>query len=163
MAIKEGNETTTIKKDQLIWMLENNKIHVNTDLRQRFVPRRTINIETAENAEDIVWKSEKVSKGDYVVFVDDEKLFFGRVLNFKILNKRSKKDSIFYKDFVKMDSSENIGFFLNPLYSIEDGNKEVKNIFRYFEVKSYKCHAKFDVDFTQENVINFIAPHDDEI
>ncbi|KAL7028397.1 hypothetical protein ACKWTF_005819 [Chironomus riparius] len=33
LTIKEGETTRIVKKDQLIWMLENNKIHVNTEVR----------------------------------------------------------------------------------------------------------------------------------
>lgn len=134
-------------------MLENNKIHVNTDLRQRFVPRRTIHIGVQENRMDAVWKAEKISKGDYIVLIDNGIMFFGQVLNFKRL---TKKNSIYYRDVVTTNSSENIGLLLNPIYSIQGGRKKVMSIVKYFKLKFYKCHAKVDVDFTEENVINFI-------
>ncbi|KAL7018865.1 hypothetical protein ACKWTF_010940 [Chironomus riparius] len=163
LTIKEGNATRIVKKDQLIWMLENNKIHVNTDLRQRFVPRRTIHITPEENQADDYWIATKVSKDDNVVLFDEGNILFGRVLNFKRMHIRSKIKSIYYQDLVDMDHSENIGVLLSPLFFIESGQKVVMNIFKFFELKCYKCHVNFNVDFTQEHIVMFFHSFYDNI
>jgi len=133
--------------------MENNKIHVNTDLRQRFVPRRTIHIEVEQRRNDVVWKQEYISKGDYIVLLHNSIIYFGRVLNFKNL---TSKNSIYFRDVVNVNSSENVGMMLNPLYSVANGQKMIRNIIQYFNVKFYKCHAKVDVDFTNAYDVNFI-------
>lgn len=138
-------------------MLENNKIRVNTDLRQRFIPRRTIHIEGEASREEDVWRADKITKGDYVILSENMTVLFGRALNFMRLGKQSKKDSTFYQNFVETESSDNIGLLLNPLFSVKDGRKTVINNIKYYEIKSYKCHAKIDVDFSQESIINFIT------
>lgn len=96
ISIKEGNSTKIMKKDQLIWMLENNKIHVNTDIRQRFVPRRTIHISTEQNQNEDFWIATKDAKGDNILMFDEGNILFGKVLNFKRLHIRSKSKSTYY-------------------------------------------------------------------
>ena len=96
ISIKEGNSTKIMKKDQLIWMLENNKIHVNTDIRQRFVPRRTIHINTEQNQNEDFWIATKDAKGDNILMFDEGNILFGKVLNFKRLHIRSKSKSTYY-------------------------------------------------------------------
>ncbi|KAL7024530.1 hypothetical protein ACKWTF_013088 [Chironomus riparius] len=138
-------------------MLENNKIHVNTDLRQRFVPRRTIHITPEENQADDYWIATKVSKGDNVVLFDEGNILFGRVLNFKRMHIRSNIKSIYYQDLVDMVHSENIVVLLSPLFLIESGQKVVMNIFKFFELKCYKYHVNFNADFTQEHIVMFFS------
>ena len=77
-------------------MLENNKIHVNTDIRQRFVPRRTIQISTEQNQNEDFWIATKDAKGDNILMFDEGNILFGKVLNFKRLHIRSKSKSTYY-------------------------------------------------------------------
>ena len=73
-----------MKKDQLIWMLENNKIHVNTDIRM------------IQNQNEDFWIATKDAKGDNILMFDEGNILFGKVLNFKRLHIRSKSKSTYY-------------------------------------------------------------------
>ncbi|KAL7050206.1 hypothetical protein ACKWTF_003988 [Chironomus riparius] len=84
ISIKEGNSTKIMKKDQLIWMLENNKIHVNTDIRM------------IQNQNEDFWIATKDAKGDNILMFDEGNILFGKVLNFKRLHIRSKSKSTYY-------------------------------------------------------------------
>ncbi|KAL7038589.1 hypothetical protein ACKWTF_009616 [Chironomus riparius] len=144
-------------------MLEDNKIHVNTDVRQRFVPRRTIHINTSVNQVDDFWIATKVSKGDNVLPFDEGNTIFGQVLNFKCLHIQSMSKSTFYQDFVEIEHCEKIGLLLSPLYFIVIGQKVLMDIIRYFELKLYKCHVNANLDFTQEDIATFIRSFDNNI
>lgn len=156
LTIKEGDTTRVVRKDQLVWMLENNKIHVNTDVRQRFVPRRTIQITAEENRAEDYWIATKVSKGDFIVLCHEGNVVFGRVLNFKRLLQSSKRKSIFYRDSIEIANCQNIGVLLSPLYFIVSGQKIEMNLIKYYKLNLYKCHVSMDVDFTKENISNYI-------
>ena len=123
ISIKEGNSTNIIKKDQLIWMLENNKIHVNTDIRM------------IQNQNEDFWIATKDAKGDNILMFDEGNILFGKVLNFKRLHIRSKSKSTYYQDFVEIEHCDNIGVMLNPLYFIENGRRVVMDIVKFFEFK----------------------------
>ncbi|KAL7033388.1 hypothetical protein ACKWTF_007572 [Chironomus riparius] len=136
-------------------MLENNKIHVNTDVRQRFVPCKTIHINTSVNEVDDFWIATKVSKGDNVLLFDEGNTIFGQVLNFKRLHIQSMSKSTFYQDFVEIEHCEKIGLLLSPLYFIVNGQKVLMDIIKYFELKLYKCYVNANLDFTQEDIRSF--------
>lgn len=129
-------------------MLENNKIHVSTDLRQRFIPRRTINISAEENNDSEIWTADMVTKGDFIIIKSDADIMFGRVLNFKRMNQRSKKESTYYRDTVEISASQNIGVYLDPLYLIVNGTKIVKEHFDFFDLSSYAYHVKSNINFS---------------
>lgn len=163
LSIKEGNVTKIIKKDQLIWMLENNKIHVNTDIRQRFIPRRMIHISTSENQLDDFWISTKVAKGDNIILFEEGNVIFGNVLNFKRLNIQSKSKSTYYHDSVEIENCDSIGVMLSPLYFIENGVKIEININKFYELRFYKCHINSNVDFNQQHIASFINSFEDDV
>ncbi|KAG5672927.1 hypothetical protein PVAND_003015 [Polypedilum vanderplanki] len=156
LSIKVGTEERKIKKTQLIWMLENNKIHINSDLRHRFIPRRVITIGSSSNNNDDYWKSEKITKGDNIILKNGDELLLGQVLNFKYLKERNKKSSIYYRDHVEIISSENIGVFLNPLYIIQNNNKIDGESDDYFDVTDYICHVKSHTIFPNEVLYDII-------
>jgi hypothetical protein len=145
-----------VKKTQLLWMLENDKIRVSTDLRERFIPRRTITINENDDNNRDIWKSDKVSKGDYIILRVGGNIFFGQVLNFKRLGQRSKSASTYYRDTVELSSTDNIGVFLNPLFSILNSSKIELDNFDFYELSSYIFHAKSDLNFSLRRVKNLL-------
>lgn len=156
ISIIESGNIKVIKKDQLVWMLENDKIHVNTDLRQRFVPRRTINISSSENQTEEFWVDSKISKGDSIILFHEGNVLFGTVLNFKRFNFQSKRKSTYYKDYVDIEDCENIGMMLNPLYFIDSGEKVEIVELQFFKVELYKCHVNSNMDISQERFTEHI-------
>ncbi|KAG5679941.1 hypothetical protein PVAND_009476 [Polypedilum vanderplanki] len=159
--ILNNGERKKIKKRQLIWMLLNEKIHINADVRQRFVPRRSIFINPILQSDAAVWQNDAITKGDYIALRHNTDIFvLGRVLNFKYTNFRTKKSEIYYGDMMKLSSAnDNLAVQLDPLYLIKNWKKEPSNSYEYFLLKNYIFHSSSDIDFNNDIIRNEIIKY----
>jgi hypothetical protein len=162
LSVKVGDQERKVKKEQLLWMLQNDKIHINADLRQRFIPRRVISIKTPSSKKTgNVWIEGQICKGDRIVIVTDKKVVIsGEVFNFKYLNQKFKKNMIYWKDHVDLESSKafskELGLLLDPvnLITSKKGFKMDHNT--YFNVNFYKCHINEEIDLNDKNVLKIV-------
>lgn len=143
-----------MKKACFVWNQQNDRINISNDLRKRFISKKTITITSNENNSFPAWKSQILSKGDYILILSNGKKLFGLILNFKHLNKYSKSDSTFAHDHVSVDSNLDVGVLLDPVFEIINDHKiPTSGIHEYHPIKTYYiCHCQPDIDFSDQNV-----------
>lgn len=144
-------------------MLQKEVVHINTDIRGRFVPKRALTLSNQSVAANI-WTSKTVSRGDWIAIKDRSHYFIGRVLNFKKTVEGTKSQCLFWGDLFDLTVNENINacFLLEPLFIII-GKKLAnvdRNVFKdeYFVKNSYVCHVKSEkIDIS--SLLNFLKSH----
>jgi hypothetical protein len=156
--VREGNRIKKIRKIQLIFMLQNDRIKLNNDITHRFIQTRANTLYQYENSQNSVWKCSIVTKGDYVVMFVNNILYFGQVVNMKFYKERTAHRSAFNYHSVNLNDvrGRSLGFFLCPYYKIVEGAKHIMNDDLYFDSDHYILHAKAGTDFLLEEIMRQI-------
>lgn len=142
-------------KARLVYLLQNGTIKSSSDIRQRFIAQNKFQISTASSDSQDLKRNEIVSKGDYILIRNDNRLYHGRVTNFQHLNSHCKRAAIFYRDFIRVPTddrqeSKKIGILLDPIFLLDDSlnRQSLRNKFLYFESIGYLCHLGKNTDFS---------------
>ncbi|KAG5676536.1 hypothetical protein PVAND_006362 [Polypedilum vanderplanki] len=152
--------SNNFSKQKLIKLLQNDRIKINTDIRQRFVARRTITLPKARPNENKVWYNNVISKGEYILIRDNHELLYGCVINISKYKERSKIQKVYYKDFVDISAtdSNDLGILLFPVYIVQDFQKfDCPTRNNYICIKNYVCHISNDIKLEESDVKNLIV------
>lgn len=148
-----------LKKNQMIWMIQNDKIKISSDKNRRFMLAKSRVIPPVENVESFLWKSDKITKGDIIIITEDTTLYCGNVLSFRYSGQKTKKRSIFNSDFVdlKLHNLENLCLLLDPAHELDYQKFEkITNNNIFINVASYICHINSNIDLNDENLRNIV-------
>lgn len=124
--------------------MQKDNFKVNTDLRDRFVRKRTLVLEMIKAQSD-VWISDIITRGDWIAVCNNGQFYVGLVLNFQKRNGRTKKEKTFGDDFVERNNNhhQNVAIQLEPVYRICSKKlvEKDKNLnFEYHSISSYINH-----------------------
>jgi hypothetical protein len=87
-----------IRKSKLCWLFQKDAIKLNTDVRERFIEKKSFELEKINSSHQIVWKAHSVSHGSWIVVVHDCKFYVGFVINFQKKLEKSKAQRLFRYD-----------------------------------------------------------------
>lgn len=152
----EGKEMS-MTKSKLCWLLQKDHVKLSSDVRERFIEKKSFEIVDI-SSDDIVWKSEIVSRGNWVVVVVEKyKFFVGFVVNFNKKMEKSKSKRLYRFDSVTINKkSKDVYMLLDPLYKIVRKNLELQPNREYYCIDKYICNVLNDaLDF--KNALKLIT------
>jgi hypothetical protein len=146
-------EKKIVKKSQIIWMLNNEKIRVSPDIKMRYIPKKKGELNSIEETQEIngLWRGNTLKKGDYIVVkLPSGYLIKARVVAFKKLDSnsnstsKSQKSSILHVPGIDIKNSKNVTLILDCCPNIPTTS---------VNVSQYVCHCKSDINFSSAEVI----------
>jgi len=131
-----------ITKNRLCCLLQNNRIKVSGDITRRFITKRDILIRPAQEKE-MIWKEEKIGRGDHIIIHESDMLIIGRVINMQYSKEKGKKNRKYPGDFVSVESSKAKGLnvLLDPSYYFDNENIVELHEKEFYSVSNYVCHT----------------------
>lgn len=75
-------------------------------------------IRTFQRDNKLAWRSNELSKGEFVVISVGKTLIVGCVLNFQKANEKKKCCKVFTNEIADMKKFANLKFYLDPIYEI---------------------------------------------
>lgn len=149
-----------IHKKSLVYSLQHDKINIGSDTHSRFIPKKAITVSNSIHKEELLYKNDVISKGDFIILKLGNVCYFGCVLNFCFVNETSKSRSVYFNDFVDLKDEKlfhKIGVTLEPTFELKKHQKvPVNMITKPFLLKDYICHAQQDVNFLGSEVKNLL-------
>lgn len=138
MTVTTENGESRIRKSRL-WLLQNDRIKISTDIAQRFIPKKSITIK-AEHRDNSIWKDEEISRGDCIIITQNKNLLLGCALNFQKANETMKSKKLYPYDVAKVEQN-NLQVILDPIYIIlNDYNfVEIPSNHLYYVSNSFIC------------------------
>lgn len=150
----------SITKSRLCTILQNDTIKISSDIKQRFLFKKTsIELKNLDKRGN-VWKDNEITRGDWIVAVSKNgKLVAGMILNFQKCEAKTKKERLYYHDIVDMTDRnlENVSFLLQPIYYLID-KKFSPTLISYLNIKNYVCHIQnhdIDLNLYYEDIENY--------
>lgn len=160
-----NGDITKMTKRKFVWMLQNEKNRVSSDVNHRFIARQSIRFTPLMNDDNVFWKHNIITKGHYILVKNNTDVIYGLVINFKKSNQTTKSGKRYIKDYVDRTSKNvsDIEMLLEPAFYVQNG-KKVPVMMQNFYVKitNYLSHASQDVDFSSINAQRYITNELDE-
>lgn len=149
-----------VKKSYLVWLLKSEKIRVSPDIKRRYIniPDKKLAKVVTEKTNGL-WKSNVISKGDYVIVVPScrKAFFYGRVIEFRIYDTNWKKFKVVHSQDMSLDVSKFMCMSLDPAYKICDQIPsvtitEIDMLSKSLKLSHYLCHADEKLNFNDREV-----------
>jgi hypothetical protein len=154
-----------IKKSQILWMLNNEKIRISSDIKLRYIPEKKQKDFIEERPEICgMWRLNGLQKGDYIIVKSDNCLYKGRVIAFQSCDtgaKKSKKNAEKIKKFsilhvkqIEIQGLQDFQVVLDSSIKISNEYQETINLLNEpIPLSQYLCHCQPDIDFQNDDVI----------
>lgn len=153
-------EESTLRKQKLCWLLQNESVRISSDITRRFIPKRSIvSLSQMQESTVTVDKLQSVTRGDFIVIFNDKCLFAGQILNFQKSRETSKVKRKVLNDLLDLTKDEEIHFSLDPLYTIDSRTfkSDLIEKFMYFPQNSYICHLLNGIeDLKNVRVVSYL-------
>ncbi|KAG5681188.1 hypothetical protein PVAND_010645 [Polypedilum vanderplanki] len=155
----ENDREITVTKAKFVLQLQSDVKKISTDVRERFVTKKSIVLKAKQNINTQFWKDKLISRGEWIVIKQETQIFIGHVINFQRIHEKSKLKRTFIHDFIDLDDirSQNVYVMLNPLFQVIDNfMKSVTNNDVFFNSSFYKCHVH-DNNVNINSLLNYIS------
>lgn len=142
--IDDEGQVNKLNKSTLCWILQDKSRLTNDRLKRFIYGKSAAKTSILQQIEAPISQNDFISKGDYVVLLDDSNFWLLQVLNFQILDQKTLKGKRYNKSICSLvsNNSEKVGFSGN-LFLITSESKIIhKNISKYISVQNYVCHVK---------------------
>lgn len=137
-----------VSKNRLCFLLQNNKISASKDVRRRFITKKDILVKQI-NSNQSFWHENDIGRGDCAVFLHNDGLYFGRIINMQYVKNRTKVARRFGYDFISLKDkrAEHLEVLLDPIYQIKE-NYIIVELSKNFYIKiiNYICHANNNIN-----------------
>ena len=113
LMVNKGDHLVKMHKAKIVHMLQDDKVKISPDIRHRFIPKKTITIQEVTPNDNLVWKSEIISKGDAIILTYDNSICTGTVFCFRIENQRYQYNSTYSYDHINLYESNHPDLSIN--------------------------------------------------
>lgn len=144
--IKFKGKLEKIRKARLCAIFQDDKIKISSDIKQRFIFKRSIGFSELSYSDDNAWRNNKVTRGEWIVVNENNNFFSGMIINFQHREEKTKTLRRIQNDEIVLSGeNNNISVLIQPLFKIVDNVFVLfSSLGKYFELKKYVCHIKND-------------------